>query len=133
MSGIKRWVLFGLVVGVTVTLATAKLWSAASLWTTPYAPTRLAWLALTLQANDGAECLRASPADYCIGTAYQAHAVDEIWVLVETRGQVPLEDWDSRLRTAKELVRLGAKNMGLPAPVIKVLRKSDRGAYAPLP
>src|SRR6185437_16374862 len=119
MSRKAQMILVGLAMGGLVLFGSHRLWSASSPWAAQYAPTKLDWLALTLQASDASECTRESSSDYCIGRAYRAHSPGHIWIFLTTRGSIPLSAWDSELHTAEKFVRTEAQARHLPSPELR--------------
>jgi len=115
----------GLVGAGIAFLIAGAVWGVANPWMQPYRASKLEWLALEMQAQNGTECVLVSKADFCIAMHYGMRPPDTILILAETRGPVPIDLWDEEAKTAQKLVTIAASGFQLPPPKIEILRKSE--------
>jgi len=88
-----------------------------------------------LQASYGTQCYRTSPSDFCISVVYQPRLPDEILILADVQGPVPLSMWTDDIDTARKVIAEESRALGMNGlPRITVMRREgDKGkSYQPV-
>ncbi len=111
---------------VTLFILVFAMNASAADWDSEYKGSKPDWLALELNAEHRERCEMPNSEAWCIGVAFMAFPPNKIQVLLNTRGSVPLSEYEADVELYKQIIKMTAEVYS-KTPVKVEFKKSDQG------